>query len=59
MDYLLGDAAETREKLGWTPKTTFEELVREMVEHDMELARQERTLREAGHTVALKGAGAF
>ncbi|GGL91039.1 GDP-mannose 4,6-dehydratase [Deinococcus aerolatus] len=59
VDYLLGDAAETREKLGWTPKTTFEELVREMVEHDMELARQERTLREAGHTVALKGAGAF
>ncbi|AIZ44034.1 GDP-D-mannose dehydratase [Deinococcus radiopugnans] len=59
VDYLLGDAAETREKLGWTPKTTFEELVREMVEHDLELARQERTLREAGHTVALKGAGAF
>lgn len=59
VDYLLGDATETREKLGWTPKTTFEELVREMVEHDLELARQERTLREAGHTVALKGAGAF
>jgi GDPmannose 4,6-dehydratase len=59
VDYLLGDAAETREKLGWTPKTTFEELVREMVDHDLELARQERTLREAGHTVALKGAGAF
>ncbi len=59
VDYLLGDAAETREKLGWTPKTTFEELVREMVDHDLELARQERTLRDAGHTVALKGAGAF
>ncbi|GGO35227.1 GDP-mannose 4,6-dehydratase [Deinococcus humi] len=59
VDYLLGDAAETREKLGWSPKTTFEELVREMVDHDLELARQERTLRDAGHTVALKGAGAF
>ncbi|OLV20314.1 GDP-mannose 4,6-dehydratase [Deinococcus marmoris] len=59
VDYLLGDATETREKLGWTPKTSFEELVREMVDHDLELARQERTLREAGHSVALKGMGAF
>ncbi|CAM4279494.1 GDP-mannose 4,6-dehydratase [Deinococcus marmoris] len=59
VDYLLGDATETREKLGWTPKTTFEELVREMVEHDLELARQEKTLRDAGHSVALKGMGAF
>ncbi|CAM3519456.1 GDP-mannose 4,6-dehydratase [Deinococcus frigens] len=59
VDYLLGDATETREKLGWTPKTSFEELVREMVEHDLELARQERTLREAGHSVALKGMGAL
>ncbi|QFP77967.1 GDP-mannose 4,6-dehydratase [Deinococcus sp. AJ005] len=59
VDYLLGDATETREKLGWTPKTTFEELVQEMVDHDLELARQERTLRDAGHSVALKGMGAF
>ncbi|CAM3260654.1 GDP-mannose 4,6-dehydratase [Deinococcus saxicola] len=59
VDYLLGDATETREKLGWTPKTSFEELVREMVEHDLELARQEKTLRDAGHSVALKGMGAF
>ena len=57
VDYLLGDAQETREQLGWTPRTTFEELVREMVEGDLELARQEKTLIEAGHQVALKGVG--
>ncbi|MHA0036121.1 GDP-mannose 4,6-dehydratase [Deinococcus sp. PESE-13] len=57
VDYLLGDASETREFLGWTPKTSFEGLVREMVEHDLELARQEKTLLDAGHQIALKGIG--
>lgn len=57
VDYLLGDATETRESLGWIPKTSFEQLVREMVEYDLELARQEKTLLNAGHQVALKGIG--
>lgn len=39
---LCGDAASTREKLHWHPRTTFEELVREMLEHDLELARREK-----------------
>ena len=56
VDFLLGDAAKAREKLGWQPKVSFEELVRRMVEHDLELARQERTLVDAGHTIALRGA---
>ncbi|PYE55749.1 GDP-mannose 4,6-dehydratase [Deinococcus yavapaiensis] len=58
VDYLLGDMRETSEHLGWTPKTSFEQLVTEMVEHDLELARQEKTLIGAGHQVALKGIGA-
>jgi len=57
VDYLLGDATETREALGWTPRTSFDQLVTEMVEHDLELARQEQTLMLAGHQVALKGIG--
>lgn len=32
VDYLLGDATKARQKLGWEPRTTFEELVREMVD---------------------------
>lgn len=57
VDYLLGDASETNAVLGWTPRTSFDELVTEMVEHDLELARQEKTLLDAGHQVALKGIG--
>jgi GDPmannose 4,6-dehydratase len=43
-------------RLGWKTRVSFAELVRMMVEHDIELARQELTLRDAGHEVALRGA---
>jgi GDPmannose 4,6-dehydratase len=49
VDLLLGDAARARRKLGWKPRTTVEQLARRMVDHDMELARREKTLRDAGH----------
>jgi GDPmannose 4,6-dehydratase len=55
VDCLLGNPTKAREKLGWQPKVSFRELVTMMLEHDFELARQERTLREAGHAVALRG----
>ncbi len=42
VDLLLGDASKAREKLGWTPRVSFEELVRTMVEHDLELAAREK-----------------
>jgi GDPmannose 4,6-dehydratase len=58
VDFLLGDAEETRKLLDWEPKTDFAGLVQEMVDHDLELARQERTLLDAGHRVFLKGVGA-
>ena len=59
VDHLEGDASRARSKLGWAPEVTFAELVRMMVAHDMELARQERTLRDAGHVVAARGAASF
>lgn len=55
VDYLLGDATKARHKLGWHPKVSFEELVRRMVYHDLELARREKTLLEAGHRISLPG----
>jgi GDPmannose 4,6-dehydratase len=58
VDHLLGDAAKARERLGWTPRVSFAELVRMMVDHDMELAAQELTLRSAGHTTPLRGVAA-
>ena len=41
VESLLGDATKAKEKLGWEPKTTFDELVYEMMQSDMELAEQE------------------
>ncbi|MEW6198620.1 MAG: GDP-mannose 4,6-dehydratase [Planctomycetota bacterium] len=55
VDHLRGDPAKARKQLGWAPTMTFVELVRLMVDHDMELARQEQTLRAAGHTPVGQG----
>jgi GDPmannose 4,6-dehydratase len=41
---LRGDATKARERLGWQPETTFQELVRLMVESDWMLAKEERIL---------------
>lgn len=49
VDLLLGDPAKARKKLGWEPTTSVEKLCHMMVESDMELARREKTLRDAGH----------
>ncbi len=51
VDSLCGDASKARSALGWEPTVSFEELVEMMVNRDMELAQQERTLRDAGHRV--------
>ncbi|MGO9895825.1 MAG: GDP-mannose 4,6-dehydratase [Bryobacteraceae bacterium] len=51
VDSLCGDSSKARAKLGWKPKVSFPELVRKMVDHDMEQARRERTLLAAGHAV--------
>jgi GDPmannose 4,6-dehydratase len=37
VDELCGDASKARKKLGWEPKTSFEQLVHEMLEHDLKL----------------------
>ena len=41
VENLLGNAAKAREKLGWTPRTTFDELVTEMVRAELEIAKME------------------
>ena len=55
VDHLQGDATKARSLLGWQPTVTFEQLVRMMVDADLELARQELTLRDAGHILPLRG----
>ncbi len=44
VDNLLGDPTKAQQKLGWTPKTSFMELVREMTQEDIKIARQEQLL---------------
>jgi len=56
VDVLQGDAAKARERLGWRPRVGFEELVRMMVQHDLDLARQERALSSAGYENPARGA---
>jgi GDPmannose 4,6-dehydratase len=58
VDHLLGDAAKARAQLGWKPKVNFQELVRMMVEHDKQLAIQERVLLETGGPHAQRGVSA-
>jgi GDPmannose 4,6-dehydratase len=40
VDYLIGDASKARKVLGWKPKTSFKELVKIMVEADLERERE-------------------
>ena len=51
VDVLLGDASRARKALGWAPKVGFEQLIDMMIDADMEIARKEKTLVDAGHTV--------
>lgn len=41
VNYLCGDSSKAREKLGWTPKYSFADLVNDMLKNDVELARAE------------------
>ena len=51
VDTLLGDPSKAREMLGWTPTTTLEELVAEMVAFDVEEAKKEAYLKHNGFAV--------
>ncbi|MCS5540609.1 MAG: GDP-mannose 4,6-dehydratase, partial [Roseibacillus sp.] len=47
VDMLIGDASKAKAKLGWEPKVKFKDLVRIMVEADLELAEREKKIAEA------------
>nr|WP_299641987.1 GDP-mannose 4,6-dehydratase [Devosia sp.] len=47
VDLLLGDASKARTKLGWTPETPVRELVREMVQHDLQIMQTSMVMKEA------------
>lgn len=49
VETLLGDPTKAKQKLGWTPKITLQELVREMVEADFASARRDELIKSAGY----------
>lgn len=55
VQHLLGNAEKVMKNLNWKSKVSLDGLIKMMVEHDLELALQELTLREAGHTVITRG----
>lgn len=48
VDVLLGDASKAKKALGWEPKISFDALIDMMIAADMELAKKEKTLLDAG-----------
>jgi GDPmannose 4,6-dehydratase len=52
VETLLGDPANAKNKLGWEPEITVQEMCAEMVAADLDAARQHAALRDMGHKVA-------
>ena len=48
VETLLGDPSKAKRELGWTPQTTFEQLVQEMVDADLKSAQRDALVREHG-----------
>jgi len=51
VDTLLGDASKAKEKLGWTPKISFAEMISEMVSHDLEESRKDVLCKNSGYKI--------
>jgi GDPmannose 4,6-dehydratase len=51
VETLLGDPAKAKAKLGWVPEITLDEMVEEMVAHDLEQAKQHALLKDHGYAV--------
>ncbi len=51
VETLLGDPSKAKKELGWEPKITFDELVKEMVETDLEEAKKDELCQRAGFQI--------
>ncbi len=51
VDTLLGDATKARQKLGWRARTTFNELVAEMIKEDLHAAQRDAHVRDGGYAI--------
>lgn len=53
VETLLGDPTKAKERLGWTPEITLDEMIAEMVAFDLDKARQHAMLKNAGFSVSV------
>ena len=51
VDLLIGDATKAKEKLGWIPEFTLQDLVKDMMENDVNLMQKEVYLKKGGHDI--------
>lgn len=51
VETLLGDPSRAKNELGWIPRITLDQMVEEMVKHDLELAKRNALLRASGYQV--------
>ena len=49
VDLLIGDPTKAKEKLGWVPEISLEQLVEDMMQSDLKLFKRDKYLREGGH----------
>ena len=56
VDSLLGDASKAKEKLGWEPKTSLKEMVYEMMESDINIAKRDSLIKKHGYKTVVMGA---
>ena len=52
VETLLGDSTKAREKLCWEPKITFEDMVKEMMENDIMIAKRDTLVKNHGFSVS-------
>jgi len=53
VELLIGDPAKAKEKLGWVPEYSLQELVDEMIKSDLKVMKRERDMLDLGHEVIL------
>lgn len=53
VETLLGDPTKAKQKLGWVPEITLDQMLAEMVAHDLDKARQHALLKSKGYSVAV------
>jgi GDPmannose 4,6-dehydratase len=53
VETLLGDPTKAKEKLGWIPEITLDQMIKEMVAYDLEKAKQHALLKKHGYSVAV------